>query len=81
MSFIVRILQALMSMQGERLVGDVHPVRLTLYRDQTTDPEIKWQEDQCFKLSFDTPYAKSDFWRPFSDVDGERPTCTVSRNA
>ena len=68
-----------MNMQNDAFVGDVHPVRLTLYRDQTTDPEIEWQEDQCFKLSFDTPYLKSDFWRPFKDADGERPECKVSK--
>ena len=74
----VKILQALMSMNEQRLVGEVHDVRLTLYRDQNTVPQILWQEDQCFKLTFDTPYRKSDFWRPFSDKDGERPTCKVS---
>ena len=66
-----------MSMQEQNLVGEVHPVTLTLYRDQETqNNNIEWIEDQCFKLTFDSPYTQSDYYEPF-DFDNP-PECTVS---
>ena len=52
-----------MSMNGEASVGQIHDVKVTLYRNFFSLPEILWQENQCFKLTFDTPivYERSEF--------------------
>ena len=64
-------------MLGANEVSDVHDVEFILYRDQNTQPEIEWQENQCFKLIFDSPYTVDpESWAPFDSATP--PACTVS---
>ena len=63
-------------MQDKKLVGDVHDISLTLFRDVFAVPEKEWTNDHCFSLSFDNPYAESDFWAPFDPANP--PECSVS---
>ena len=65
-----------MSMQDKKLVGDVHDISLTLFRDVFAVPAKEWTNDNCFSLTFDSPYIESDFWAPFDPANP--PECSVS---
>ena len=67
-----------MSMNGDAEVGNIHPIDLTVYRDGFTRPVVLWQENQCFKLTFDSPYKKSELYNPFTRTEALTPKCRVS---
>ena len=75
---LVKIQQALMSMQQKTTVGEVHDVTLILYRDQGDQPEVFWQENQCFKLTFNTPYTQPQIDPYFPFDPANPPKCDVS---
>jgi len=63
-------------MQGNVSTNTVHTASLTLIRDQITQPIALWQNDQCFKLRFDSPYKESSLYDPFDTANP--PVCAVS---
>ncbi len=70
-----------MSMEGFSLVSQVHAVTLTLVREQLPGAdEVKWQNNQCFKLTFDSPYSQPELYKSFNPDRNspEYPSCDVS---
>ena len=66
-------------MNSKTFVSEVHEVSLTIYRDTTplaNGPATEWIDDNCFKLTFDSPYLAPG-WTPFSDAPGQKPVCEV----
>ena len=63
-------------MKDKKLVGEVHDVSLTLFRDVFTAPVKEWTNNQCFQLTFDSPYIDPSIYEPFDPASP--PECSVS---
>ena len=77
----VKLMLANIFMEDMVQVGQKHKVNISLYRDQSQQNRL-WQSDQCFVLTFDSPYGQGpngeSLWDPFDPA--EKPVCEVRKS-